>query len=261
MGSTATFVTELAAQGRHVFTTREAQAALGGSTVTTQAALRRLKRRGAIAAPYRGFHVIVPPEYRRLECLPPEQFIDQLMRHLRLPYYVALLSAAELHGAAHQHPQSLQVMVSRNRRPLRCGRVQVEFVARKDMARTPTITTNTPRGTLRVASPEATALEVVGYPEHCGGLDNVATVLAELVEVLDRAKLVEAARLCPIAWVQRLGYLLDVIGREDVADALTDYVSANAVALAALVRARPTAGATRLARWKLALNDVVQPDL
>ena len=30
---------------------------------------------------FRGFCVIVPPEYRRLGCLPPEQFVLQLMEH------------------------------------------------------------------------------------------------------------------------------------------------------------------------------------
>ena len=36
-----------------------------------------------------------------------------------------------------------------------------------------------------VASPEATALELVGYADQCGGLDNVASVLGELSEALD----------------------------------------------------------------------------
>jgi AbiEi antitoxin C-terminal domain len=35
---------------------------------------------------------------------------------------------------------------------------------------------------------EATALELAGYADQCGGLDNVASVLAELVESLDAEK-------------------------------------------------------------------------
>lgn len=54
--------------------------------------------------PFRGFHVIVPPEYRNLGCLPPDQFVPQLMEHLGLVYYAGLLSAARLHGAAHRAP-------------------------------------------------------------------------------------------------------------------------------------------------------------
>ncbi len=257
----AQFVSGLAASGRHHFTTDEAVRATGGSVAAVRASLRRLKAKGEIADPHRSFHAIVPPEYRRLGCLPADQFVPQLMAHLGETYYVALLSAAELYGAAHQRPQSFQVMVKRARRPLRCGEVRVQFLARKDLERTPVVEKNTPRGRLRVASPEATALELVGYADQCGGLDNVASVVAELVESLDGDKLAAAARACPIAWAQRLGYLLDLGGHREVAEPLVPLVEENARVVAPLVRARPRARAQRIDRWKLAVNASVEADL
>jgi predicted transcriptional regulator of viral defense system len=113
---------------------------------------------------------------------------------------------------------------------------------------------------MRVASPEATALELVGHADQCGGLDNVASVLAELAETIGGPKLIEAARLCPIAWVQRLGYLLDLTDHRELADALVAHVREHAVVLAPLVRAKPTARAPRAERWKLAVNASVEPD-
>lgn len=258
VASAAEFVTELASHGRYHFTTGEVEAALGVSSVAARASLRRLKRRGQIADPYRGFHVIVPPEYRRLGCLPPEQFVPQLMEHLETNYYVALLSAAELHGAAHQRPQAFQVMVARNRRPIACGEVRVQFVARGDLAGTPVVEKNSPRGRMRVASPEATALELVGYAEHCGGLDNVAAVLVDLAEAIEGGKLLVAARLCPITWVQRLGYLLDLSGREELSTTLVDHVREQAPALAPLVRSQSMTGTPRAERWNLAVNASVE---
>jgi predicted transcriptional regulator of viral defense system len=258
--SAADFVADLASRGRYHFTTEEARAALAVSLPAVRGSLRRLERRGEIAAPFRGFHVIVPPEYRRLGCLPPEQFIPQLMDHLDERYYVALLSAAEIHGAAHHRPQGFQVMIAKNRRPIVCGEVRVQFSARHDLASTPVVEKNTPRGRMRVASPEATALEIVGYADHCGGLDNVAGVLAELVDELDPAKLTEAARLCPVAWVQRLGYLLDLIEQRDFAEALVSHVRDHAAVVAPLVRAKPAGRAPRNERWKLAVNATVEPD-
>src|SRR5262249_40136028 len=109
MPRAAEFIVELASRGRYHFTTEEAVASLRGQIPAVRAAMRRLKANGQIAAPHRGFHVIVPPEYRRLGCLPAEQFVPQLMDHLGETYYAALLSAAELHGAAHHRPQSFQV--------------------------------------------------------------------------------------------------------------------------------------------------------
>jgi predicted transcriptional regulator of viral defense system len=261
MSSAAKYILELAARGRHHFTTDEAVASLGGSVPTVRAALRRLKAKGEIADPHQGFYVIVPPEYRRLGCLPADQFVPQLMQYLGEGYYVALLSAAELYGAAHQRPQQFQVMVKTNRRALKCGEVRVQFVARKDFERTPVIEKNTPRGPLRVASPDATALELVGYADQCGGLDNIASVLSELVEAIDPQKLVTAAALCPIAWVQRLGYLLDVGGHPELSDVLVPHVKEHAHVVTPLVRAKTKTGAARVERWKLAINASVEPDL
>lgn len=261
MSRTQRYIDSLVAAGRHHFTTEEAVAALGGTIPAVRAALHRLKAKGAIADPHRGFHVVVPPEYRRLGCLPPEHFVPQLMQHLAEPYYVALLSAAELHGAAHQRPQAFQVMVPKNRRALKCGMVRVQFVARKDMRRTTVLEKKTPRGPLRVASAESTALELVGYADQCGGLDNVASVLDELVEALDAKRLADESTKTPIAWTQRLGYLLDLTNHRDLADGLTARVSARAKVIAPLVRSTKRVGSKRDARWKLAVNANVEPDL
>lgn len=261
MSGAAHYIHELEARGRYQFTTAEAVATLGDSLPAVQAALRRLKARGAIATPHKGFHVIVPPEYQQLGCLPAEHFVPQLMAHLGEHYYVGLLSAAELHGAAHQRPQALQVMVQTARRPLRCGRVRVQFIARKDLAGTPVVETKTPRGLLRIASKEATALELVGYAEHCGGLDNVASVLSELAEHLESQLLVSEAARCPVVWLQRLGYLLELTEREELASALELEVQRRAQALAPLVRAMSYVGAPRSERWKLVINTQVEPDL
>ena len=120
------------------------------------------------------------------------------MAHLEEPYYVGLLSAAKYHGAGHQAPMVFQVVVPKSRRGLQCGGVRVDFVARRNMHDTPVIERNTQTGTIRIATPEATALELVGYPERCGYLDNVATVLAELSESMSGDLLAAEARRAPM---------------------------------------------------------------
>lgn len=118
----------------------------------------------------------------RLIALKDYTWTPQLMEHLEQPYYVALLSAAAYHSAAHQAPMVFQVMVPRSRRSFECGGVRVDFVARRDMESTFVGERDTPTGVLRIASPGGTTIELLGYPERCGFLDNVATVLAELAE-------------------------------------------------------------------------------
>ena len=64
-------------------------------------------------SPAKAFYVIVPPEYQIYGCIPAEQLIPILMKHLNTDYYVALLSAGLFHGATHQKPARFQVMLNK----------------------------------------------------------------------------------------------------------------------------------------------------
>ena len=165
------------------------RSALGVSSAASKLALGRLIKQRKVASPARGFYVIVPPEYRSLGCLPADQFIPALMEYRKLRYYAALLSAAQYYGAAHHRPQEFQVAVAGNRRPISCGFVRASFIARRRIIAVPLQRFNTPRGTILVSSPEATAVDLVGYERRAGGLDHVATVLSELAEHLEPERL------------------------------------------------------------------------
>lgn len=261
MPSGTEYIRNLQSEGFYHFSTEEAVRALGGTPVAVRAVLRRLKGKGMIATPHRGFHVIVPPEYRRLGCLPADQFLPDLMEHLGEPYYVGLLAAAAYHGASHQAPSVFQVVVPNSRRDVRCGSVRVVFVARRDMSATSTGERNTPTGIIRISSPEATALELVGYPEHCGYLDNIATVLAELAESMRGDPLAEEAARAPRAWVQRLGYLLCRVGASEIAAALDPVLHLGETFPVALAPWKPIKGKPRDPRWRIVVNVEVEPDL
>jgi len=252
------FLNDLMARGRYTFTTAEAQGTLGTSLVATRAVIRRLAADGKVATPCRGFHVIVPPAYRDIGCLPPDQFMPDLFRFWGELYYVALLSAAELHGAAHQRPQRFQVMTGKSRSDLQCGKVQVEFILKKKVERTPVIMVNTPRGSLRVSSPEATAIDLVSYQSRVGGIAVVLAVLEELADVLDPRLLADAVAdrdILPAA--QRVGYLLELLGRDDKTALLYDAVAGLIDHAVPLAPALPVRGVPTDRRWKVRVNDDV----
>src|SRR5579863_5480221 len=100
--SLRSYLTDLLAAGRMVFTREEAEKALGTTQGAFLDAAEKLQRRRELLNPRRGFYVIVPPQFLKLGSPPPAWFIDDLMRHEASPYYVGLLKAAELHGASHQ---------------------------------------------------------------------------------------------------------------------------------------------------------------
>ena len=59
---------------------------------------------------------------------------------------------------------------------------------------------------------------------HPGHLSNAATVLAELAECMDAQKLVSIAHLVRLPDVQRLGYVLDVLGEGNLAGPLSKWL-------------------------------------
>ena len=250
----------LASKGRSSFVSKEACEALKVSPEAGRQALYRLTKQGRIASPARGFYVIVPPEYRSLGCLPAEQFIPDLMRQKGLVYYAGLLTAAQYYGAAHQRPQEFQVFLQKNHRPIRCGKVKVKFIAKKNINKVPTRKRNTPCGELRISTPEVTAIDLAGYPQHVGGYNHVATVLAELSDEIDPAALAEVATTAPVAWTQRLGYLLELVGATDILTEIRKYVHENAREYINLIPGKTDAGDPRLGDWKLIMNDRPEPD-
>ena len=255
------YISSLAASGRYLFSSRDVQGKLGVSPDAAKLSLNRLARRGTVASPARGFYVIVPPEYQKLGCLPADQFIPALMERLGLSYYAGLLSAAQYHGAAHYRPQQFQVFLAKARRPIKCGAVEVAFMVRKRLDEVPVQRLNTPRGTITVSTPEATALDLVGYQHHAGGLSQVTTVLAELAEKINDEKLAVAAAAAPVAWAQRLGYLLTLAGAADKTEALEAFVRKTARQSVALSPGAPRGSVARDRTWKLYPNAEIEAEL
>jgi hypothetical protein len=88
----------------------------------------------------------------------------------------------------------------------------------------PTTGIQTETGTMRVATPETTAFDLVRYQAAAGHLGNVVTVLGELAERIDGQALVEMAHLVKLPDVQRLGYLLDALGESELAAPLAEWL-------------------------------------
>ena len=253
-------IADLAARGRYHFTSSELRSVLGVSEAAARQALSRLATKGEIASPARGFYVIVPPEYRRLGCLPADQFIPALMEHRSARYYVGLLSAAQYHGAAHHRPQEFQVVLQRNRPAIVCGMVRVAFVARRDLDAVSVENVNNPRGTILVSTVEATAVDLVGYMHRAGGVDRVAGVLLELGDDIDPKRLVEASQSASILWAQRLGYLLEHVGAGDRATLLKEHVREHARNFTRLLPGTEAEGARRSKDWRLLVNARIETE-
>jgi predicted transcriptional regulator of viral defense system len=252
---------EFLAEGVSTFDAAEAARRTGLARERVHDALKRLADAGQIFSPARGFYVIIPPEYRSWGAVPASWFVHPMMDHLGRSYYVALLSAAEMLGAAHQRPQVFQVVVDKYLPDRAFGRVRMQFVVNQHAAELATTSVNSPTDTLRVSTPEVTSLDLANRPHDSGGLSNAATVAIELFEDREVAEqsLIDAARFYPSASVRRAGYLLETfIGAR--LDALCTFVDPSAHEPAPL-----QAGGVRRGpvdrRWNLRINTEIEPDL
>jgi predicted transcriptional regulator of viral defense system len=229
-----------------------------GLAVALEAALRRLKQKGRIASPRRGFYVVVPVEYREVGCPPANWFIDDLMRFLGQPYYVGILSAAAIHGAAHQQPMLFQVVTDRPTRPARAGRVRIGFHMGRHVGQVPVIAIQTETGTMRVSTPEATAFDLVRFAPAAGHIGNVVTVLGELAEKIDPQPLAQSADLYALSDVQRLGYLLEQLGEKRLADPLAERLQTRRYRPILLAPGQAKGDSPIDPRWRVIPNEKVE---
>lgn len=251
------YIEDLQARGRYSFSYPTLLTKTGKSEKAVERALSRLRQRGAIAAPRKGFYVIVPPEYRVSGCLPATWFIDDMMKVVGEPYYVGLLSAAELYGAAHHHPQEFQVVTLRSHRALKCGRIRIHFFSKRHWNKTLAIKHKTRTGYMQVSTPEATALDLVRYSFELGGLSSVAVVLSELTKHIQPTKLVRAAKAFDLSVVQRLGFVLDKINERKLSDPLSRWLLERRPRLV-LLRSNGSPGSAVIDdRWRIKVNEEI----
>jgi predicted transcriptional regulator of viral defense system len=250
-------------RGLYGFDRSKLDESLPGSPAAVGKALMRLASKGRVKRLRNGYHVIVPVEYSAQGIPPADWFIDDLMRSLDLPYYIGLLSAAALHGAAHQQVQQLQIVVPKQERPITVPGLSIRFFRKKDFTATPLLSRKGHSGMLPLSTPEATALDLVRYSRQIGGLDAVLTVLSELVESIEADPLVVAAgRESETAQIQRLGWLLDHLGQSSLADALHSALPATKpLVRASLDPSAPRAGHTSRNRWRILENAQPEADL
>lgn len=257
----AELVDSYQASGRYVLTREDALRTLGVTEEALKKAVQRLVAKRRLAVPHRGFYVIVPLEYRDAGAPPASWFIDDLMKFYGQPYYVGLLTAAALHGAAHQQPQEFQVITKAQLRPAVAGRARMRFFRKGRLERTPTIDMKTETGTMRVATPEATAFDLFRYLKGAGHLGHVATVLAELAEKMNAKRLVEIAQAeRELANAQRLGHVLERVGAAELAAALSQWILEQRPRYAPLRVDRSVRRATKDARFRILVNEHVEAD-
>jgi predicted transcriptional regulator of viral defense system len=228
-------------------------------------ALYRLSVKKRIISVYKGFYVIIPPQYAAKGIVAPIYYVDQLMEHIGKPYYISLLNAAEQFGAAHQRSQRFSVMtVYPSANVSKAKNNILDWVYRKDIPDQFLQTKNSETGTVRFSNPELTAIDLIQYEKHVGGLSRAATVLEELAEQTDFSKVSnELFDYTSVATIQRLGFILERILEQNrqaniLYEQLRNYGKRlNYVPLSTRSASKNT---ERNTHWKIYINTEIETD-
>jgi len=263
--SLTTYIETLQGRGCYSFLKVDALKALGTNEESFDRDVRRLVHKKRLVVIKPGFLIIIPIEYKSWGSIPPDWFIKDLMTYLNIPYYVGLLSAAALYGAAHQQPQQFQVITNKVVRRIHKGKANIWFFNKEHIKETPVDELQTQTGRMRVSTPEATALDLVKFYKRAGYLSNVATVLLELAEKLDPKTLIETAKLAHYEWptIQRLGYLLSCkeIGGEHIVEPLAKWLKESQPRFVPLVSYKTYEDKHRDEQWRIYINESIEVDL
>ena len=256
------FFVELQSKGRYTFTFKELRNRFKSSEKTLLQGLYRYKTKRQSAQIRKGFYVIIPPSYSNQGMLPPYLFIDDLMKSLNKPYYVALLSAAALYGAAHQQPMEYFVIAETPApRSINNKKLKVSFFSKNSWEQDDIVQKTTDAGYLNVSSPELTALDLVAYVDKIG-MNRTVTILQELAQEMKTTTLHRTAkRYINTPVIQRLGYLFDkVLGEEKLSDSLLKILNSRNLSPILLSTQKEKQGELD-ETWKVIKNIKIESDL
>lgn len=257
-----TYLDTIRAKGRYSFSLEELLNEFQVPYQTLAQRLYHLKQKNKIAQIRQGFYVIIPPEYVALATLPPDLFIDAMMKYLDKEYYVGLLSAAALHGAAHQQPTAFFVM-SKYPAPRNISneKMKIRFFSKQNIIEEGIIQKKTPAGRIYVSSPELTAFDLLDNINQFG-INRIVTILMEFYEVMLPSKLSKIAKIIDNkANIQRMGFILErIVGEEKLSTALYKIIHKTDFTKVALSPLKKKAGELD-EKWKIIINEPIEPDL
>lgn len=262
------YLEKLRSTGKRSFTSHDVIKDLNIHSDAARAGLYRMKKNGKLISPMSGLYVIVPSEHKLYGSIPAKELISIMMKHMHADYYVGLLSAAEFYGAAHQKPMVFQVVTDRRiKHSLKFGQVHIKLIYKKSLENLPRKDFVVSSGYLKVATPELIAIDLLKFPEYAGGLNNIATVLSELMESIDINKLIELAEnLNECYQLQRIGYMIERIEvmNDDIKNTmlatLEAYVASHAKYYTPLGLSLPRVGYSRCRKWKIIENTDFESD-
>lgn len=260
------WIRKLQSEGKHSFSLVSLKKELPASTITgVKRALSRLSFKGQIISIYKGYYLVIPPQYSSIGILPPSSFVDSFMNFLERAYYMALLTAAAFHGASHHQAQEFFVVTGFPvLRPFQKKGVKMNYISKKVIPGGLLESRKTESGYLKISNPVLTAADLIQFEKRVGGINRAAIVLEELAEAIKPGDFSQLfVRTTPATTLQRLGYLLEnVINNQKLSSALYKQMIKTGVNFfrTPLKPSTSSRGFSSDERWKVIINTIIETE-
>lgn len=141
--------------------------------------------------------------------------------------------------------------------------VKINYISKREVPALFLEKRKTETGFINISNPALTAIDLVQFDKRIGGLNRAATVLNELAESIKQEQITESfLQRVPITAIQRLGFLLDVILKQDISKYLYDMSQKAGLEFFRTPLKTSTAkkGFPSDERWKVIVNTKIEID-
>ncbi|HEY1793308.1 MAG TPA: type IV toxin-antitoxin system AbiEi family antitoxin [Opitutaceae bacterium] len=254
VGAVSRYTDQRLAAGHVSFSLDELLQATDLSVSAARSQLHRLRPKIVRVSARDTFFLIVTPEYLSRGAPPVEWWIGDYFKWLGRPYYLALQTAARLHGSNPQSIQTTQVMTDRARKPLTVGQQKVQFTVKRHIEKTLVQSLPNAFAPTKVSTPAATAFDLVRYAPRIGGIGRAWETMRPLLARIEPSALrTELKAENEISNTQRLGFLLERAGQTKLADTVAALLPPKLPAIPLAVPASALTGEP-VPRWRVIDN-------
>ena len=209
---------ELEKRENTVFSFAEAAKIIGGPLASVANILKRLKRKRRISTLQRGLYLYAPLKSGFDGNWSEDAFavVPSLVKSR--DYYIGFVSAMNYWGMTEQLPVRVLVALKRQKSSLDAVGARFVFIKKPRLGTTTSIKVSGRE--VLISTREQTIIDGLLFPEKCLGIAGMANAIDSSSRELGWEKLLELARAEKEVVRRRLGYILELLGRNGIAKQL-----------------------------------------
>lgn len=260
----AKYIKQLLSYEEYSFSLNELIGNIDNNETSIKSELSRQVAKKEIINLRKGFYLIITPRYSVAQKLPIQLYCDKLFKYLDRNYYVALFSAAKIHGASHQQIQTDYVITETPKlNDISKETLNIRFFTKSNWCDKNIQIKKSDAGVYKVSSPALTVVDIIHYQTNLGGINRVLSIVEEVSEELKESDIIELLGWYPHrSTLQRFGFLLEELGiNEESQELLMAHLKRAKffpVLLSPKSNEKPGAVSNR---WKVDVNVKLESDL